>query len=104
MTAADHTAEIAATLAKLAALIADQHRNEAEIPSPEPRTMPERTLLTVQEAADRLRIGRTKVYALVKSGEIESVRIGRLRRVPVSAIDDYAARLVAEQAAEKNAA
>jgi excisionase family DNA binding protein len=46
-------------------------------------------LLTVEEAADRLRIGRTTMYALVSSGAVESVKVGRLRRVPVEAVDAY---------------
>jgi excisionase family DNA binding protein len=50
-------------------------------------------LLTVEEAADRLGIGRTLTYALVKTGEIESVQIGRLRRIPLGALDDFLARL-----------
>ena len=58
-------------------------------------THPERPrlLLTVEEAADRLGIGRTLAYALVKSGEVESVQIGRLRRVPADALDAFLARL-----------
>jgi excisionase family DNA binding protein len=43
-------------------------------------------VLTVEEAADRLGIGRTLMYALVSSGAVESVRIGRLRRVPADAL------------------
>src|SRR5262249_41164256 len=39
-------------------------------------------LLTVEEAAQRLRLGRTLVYQLISSGELESVTVGRLRRVP----------------------
>ena len=39
-------------------------------------------VLTVEEAADRLGVGRTVMYALVSSGAVESVRIGRPRRVP----------------------
>jgi excisionase family DNA binding protein len=50
-------------------------------------------LLTVEEAADRLGIGRTLTYALVKTGEIESVQIGRLRRIPLGALDAFLARL-----------
>jgi excisionase family DNA binding protein len=50
-------------------------------------------VLTVEEAAHRLRIGRTLMYSLVSSGEVESVTIGRLRRVPGGALDDYVARL-----------
>ncbi|MEV0602180.1 helix-turn-helix domain-containing protein [Streptomyces sp. NPDC050315] len=50
-------------------------------------------LLTVEEAARRLSIGRTLCYSLIRTGELESVPVGRLRRVPVAALDDYAARL-----------
>ncbi|MGW7238670.1 helix-turn-helix domain-containing protein [Streptomyces sp. NPDC054804] len=50
-------------------------------------------LLTVEEAARRLRIGRTTCYALIRSGELESVPVGRLRRVPADALAAYVARL-----------
>ena len=50
-------------------------------------------LLTVEEAADQLGIGRTLAFALVKDGEIESVRIGRLRRIPADALGRYLDRL-----------
>ena len=43
-------------------------------------------VLTVEEAADQLGVGRTVMYALVSSGAVESVRIGRLRRVPADAL------------------
>jgi excisionase family DNA binding protein len=43
-------------------------------------------VMTVEEAAQRLGIGRTFMYALVKSGAIESVCIGRLRRIPEDAL------------------
>lgn len=33
------------------------------------------------------------MYALVSAGEVESVRIGRLRRVPTDALDAYILRL-----------
>lgn len=42
----------------------------------------EHLVLTIEEAAERLCIGRTLMYSLVKAGAVESVRIGRLRRVP----------------------
>jgi len=54
-------------------------------------------LLTVEEAAESIGIGRTTMFALLKQGEVESVLVGRLRRVPVSAIEDYLGRLAAEQ-------
>ena len=57
--------------------------------------MPESTplLLTVEEAAARLGVGRTFAYALVKSGELESVPVGRLRRVPTECVTEYVQRL-----------
>ncbi len=54
-------------------------------------------LLTVEEAAQRLSIGRTTMYALLKAGQINSVRIGRLRRIPAEALTAYTDRLTAEQ-------
>ena len=45
----------------------------------------ERIVLTVEEAAERLGVGRTLMYALVRSGDIESIAIGRLRRIPLDA-------------------
>lgn len=54
---------------------------------------PLRIVLTVEEAAERLGIGRTLMYALVTASEVESVRIGRLRRIPTDALDSYVLRL-----------
>jgi excisionase family DNA binding protein len=50
-------------------------------------------LLTVEEVARRLRIGRTLVYQLISSGELESVKVGRLRRVPAECLPEYVATL-----------
>ena len=44
-------------------------------------------LLTVREVAERLGCGRTFVYELISTGELETVKLGRLRRVPVAAVD-----------------
>jgi excisionase family DNA binding protein len=50
-------------------------------------------LLTVEEAARRLGIGRTTCFALIASGELESVKVGSLRRIPVDALVAYVRRL-----------
>lgn len=50
-------------------------------------------LLTVEETARRLRMGRTLVYRLISSGELESVKVGRLRRVPAECLPEYVAAL-----------
>jgi excisionase family DNA binding protein len=50
-------------------------------------------MLTVEEAAHRLGLGRTLVYRLISSGELESVTVGRLRRVPAECLAEYVAAL-----------
>lgn len=57
----------------------------------------DRLLLRVEEAAERLGIGRTLMYKMVLSGRVESVHVGRLRRVPAECLDDAVARLRREQ-------
>ncbi|MDT7842493.1 excisionase family DNA-binding protein [Streptomyces justiciae] len=56
-------------------------------------------LLTVEEAARRLRIGRTVCYRLIRSGELESITVGTLRRIPADAPAEYVARRRAAQRA-----
>jgi excisionase family DNA binding protein len=51
-------------------------------------------LVTPEEAARRLSVGRTTVYELLASGQLRSVSIGRCRRVPVSELCCYVARLI----------
>jgi excisionase family DNA binding protein len=41
----------------------------------------DKLLLTPREAADVLGIGRSKLYELLRSGTVPSVRIGRCRRI-----------------------
>ncbi|WFB11653.1 excisionase family DNA-binding protein [Streptomyces sp. LX-29] len=53
---------------------------------------PTLVLLTVKEAARRLSIGRTTCFALIRTGELESIEVGRLRRVPADAPAEYVAR------------
>ncbi len=55
-------------------------------------------LLTVAEAAKRLMLSRSKVYELLASGAIDSVTIGRARRIPVRAVRQFIETLEAEQA------
>jgi excisionase family DNA binding protein len=54
---------------------------------------PALVLLTVEEAARRLRIGRTTCFRLVLAGEIESVTVGRLRPKTADAVPAYVAKL-----------
>lgn len=43
-------------------------------------------LLTVQEAAKLMRVGRDTAYALVSEGRIPAIRLGRQIRIPRAAL------------------
>lgn len=49
----------------------------------------EKLLLTTDEAAEIVGVGQSMLYELMRRGAIESVRIGRCRRIPRDAIVAY---------------
>jgi excisionase family DNA binding protein len=57
----------------------------------------DKLLLTPAEAAHALGIGRTKLFELMASGELESVQIGHSRRVPRDALNAFLDQLRAGQ-------
>lgn len=57
-------------------------------------------LLTAEEAAKELRIGRTRMWDLITRGEVVSIKVGGSRRVPYDELTAYVKRLVAEQAGD----
>ena len=58
-------------------------------------------LVTPEEAARRLSVGRTTIYELMSSGELQSVNIGRCRRVPVSSLSLFVNRLIGDAVVER---
>lgn len=56
-----------------------------------------RILYPVGEVAEQLGVGLTTAKALIKSGELRSVKIARSRRVPAEALHEYVRRIDAEQ-------
>jgi excisionase family DNA binding protein len=50
-------------------------------------------MLTPEEAALALRVGRSKVYDLMRAGVLRSVKIGGSRRISVRALGEYVAAL-----------
>ena len=50
-------------------------------------------LLTPEEAATVLRLGRTTVYALMKAGDLRPVHIGRSCRISRAELERYVRRL-----------
>jgi len=61
-------------------------------------------LLTAEEAAKELRIGRTRMYDLIRRHEVVSVKVDGSRRVPYDELVAYVKRLVAEQSDESGEA
>ena len=52
------------------------------------------TLLTVREVAERLRLGKSTVYLLIKRGEMPAVHFGGAVRVPQESLEVWLARMV----------
>ncbi|HEV2236521.1 MAG TPA: helix-turn-helix domain-containing protein [Ktedonobacterales bacterium] len=77
-------------------------RNQRPNPLPDRFNDPgqPKMLLTLKETAERLNISLTSVSRRVLTGEIPSIKIGSLRRVPVPHLDAYLRQLVADQIPE----
>lgn len=57
-----------------------------------PTDAPEPLLISTADAARLVSLSRSNVYKLVKTGQIPSIRIGGLIRVPVAKLREYIAR------------
>ena len=60
------------------------------------RTVMDRVLLTPEEVAEALHIGRCTVYDLIRTNQLRSFKIGKLRRIPVDAVHEFAKRMLDE--------
>jgi excisionase family DNA binding protein len=58
----------------------------ASTPPPPPR------LVTITDACRQLQISRTFLYRLLDRGELRSVKLGRVRRIPAGDLDELVAR------------
>jgi excisionase family DNA binding protein len=67
--------------------------NAAQAASPEP------LVYSVEQAADLLGVGRTFMFHLLATGEIESFKIGKRRKIARDALHSYINRLRQEQSA-----
>ena len=52
-------------------------------------------LVSVEEAAGLLAIGRTTLYELIRQGDVRPIRIGRCVRIPQRELEAYVDRLIA---------
>jgi excisionase family DNA binding protein len=59
-----------------------------------------RLLLTPNEAAHALAVSRSLIYSLIMSQQLFSVKVGKARRIPVQALQEYVGSLIDMQKAE----
>jgi excisionase family DNA binding protein len=83
---ADHEAAIRAATDALAAAILAAVRAEAVSNDAGPEQ-----LLSIDQAAALAGVGRTTIYAAIGAGRLRSIKVGRRRLVPASAIAELAA-------------
>jgi excisionase family DNA binding protein len=63
-----------------------------------------RMLLDVREVGEALGCGKTYVYELIGRGELRAIKLGRLTRVPLSAIEEFVNRKVIDSDSDAEAA
>jgi excisionase family DNA binding protein len=82
----------------LSSLAVPRSAGDAGTPSAPPAaaatSMREPEFLTVEETADLLRIGRDKVYYLIRTGQLRSIKIGKLRRVSREWVREFVDQLL----------
>ncbi|MFD0773964.1 helix-turn-helix domain-containing protein [Streptomonospora algeriensis] len=54
---------------------------------------PEKSLYYLDEAMHKLSLGRSQLYEEMKAGRLRFVKVGRARRIPAAAIEDFVALL-----------
>lgn len=56
-------------------------------------------LLTVPQVMERLQLGRTAVYDLLRARRLASITLGRARRIPTHALTDFIRTRLDQEAA-----
>ncbi|GIH92863.1 helix-turn-helix domain-containing protein [Planobispora siamensis] len=66
------------------------------IPTPDHVRLDDLKLYSVKETMVLLRLGKTKIFEWIRTGRLRSVKQGRSRRIPATAVRDYIALLEKE--------
>jgi excisionase family DNA binding protein len=85
MTGTDHEAAIRTATEQLVSALLAAVRADAVAR----QDLPER-LLSIDEAADAIGIGRTALYGAIGAGKVRSIKVGRRRLVPSSVVAELA--------------
>lgn len=56
----------------------------------------ERLLLTAEQAAEALNVSRWRVFELIRSGRLGSIKLGASRRIPTDAVREFITREMEE--------
>lgn len=62
----------------------------------------ESLLLTPEQAAEALNVSRSAIFKLLASGELDSLKIGRARRIRSGALQEFVERLSSERDSAPN--
>jgi excisionase family DNA binding protein len=69
-----------------------KHKRQTQPPHEAPGSI-KRVLYSVEDAAEALSMGRTSVFALIRDGRLQAVKVGKRRLIPVSELEAFAVRL-----------
>lgn len=53
-------------------------------------------LYRVEQVAELMQLGRTRIYEMIARGELRSIRVGSARRIPESALAEWLDRVSEE--------
>lgn len=59
--------------------------------------VPTKLLISTEEAARTLGIGRTRMYELLRTGEVPSIKLGRSRRIRPEDLEEYVQHLTEDR-------
>ncbi len=65
----------------------------SRVPSPREPPSPRVRAYTVEEVADLLHVGRDKIYYLLRTGQLRSIKIGKSRRITEEHLAAFVAAL-----------
>ena len=61
------------------------------------RRLPDRVLLRPEEGAEAAGVSRSFFFKLLADGSIRSIKVGRLRRIPLSEIERWVSQQLEQQ-------
>jgi len=75
----------------------DMKRESTKTSEVRASTSPVRLLLRPEEGAEAAGVSRSQFFKFLADGSIRSIKVGRLRRIPVSEIEAWVTRQLEQQ-------